>query len=98
MQISENFYTFAGKCHSVIIKPSLMELSNFNKQMEQSIIATIEGKLTRLPFIKAGINRLLYPKVRNKNALKGSNACIISDKDRLDDTTTASLNQSQECY
>jgi len=86
LQISENFYTFAGKCHSVIIKPSLMELSNFNKQMEQSIIATIEGKLTRLPFIKAGINRLLYPKVRNKNALKGSNACIISDKDRLDDT------------
>lgn len=86
MQISENFYTFAGKCHSVIIKPSLMELSNFNKQMEQSIIATIEGKLTRLPFIKAGINRLLYPKVHNKNALKESNACFISDKDRHDDT------------
>lgn len=43
-----------------------MELSNFNKQMEQSIIATTEGKLTRLPFIKAGINRLLYPKVHNK--------------------------------
>ena len=63
-----------------------MELSNFNKQMEQSIIATIEGKLTRLPFIKAGINRLLYPKVHNKNALKESNACFISDKDRHDDT------------
>lgn len=54
--------------------------------MEQSIIAAIEGKLTRLPFIKAGINRLLYPKVHNKNALKGSNACFVSDKDRKDDT------------
>lgn len=53
--------------------------------MEQSIVAAIEKELVSLPFIKAGINRLLYPKDRNKNALKGSNACIISDKDRLDD-------------
>lgn len=55
--------------------------------MEQFISEAIE--LTRLPFIKTGINRLLYPK-GSKNALKGSvygpNACIISDKDRLDDT------------
>lgn len=54
--------------------------------MEQSIVAAIEDKLVRLPFLKAGINRLLYPKVRKNNALMGSNACVISDKDRLDDT------------
>ena len=54
--------------------------------MEQSIVAAIEDKLVRLPFIKAGINRLLYPKVRKNNALMGSNACFISDKDRQDDT------------
>lgn len=54
--------------------------------MEQSIVAVIEDKLVHLPFIKAGINRLLYPKVRKNNALMGSNACFISDKDRLDDT------------
>ena len=54
--------------------------------MDQSIVAAIEDKLVRLPFIKAGINRLLYPKVRKNNALMGSNACFISDKDRQDDT------------
>lgn len=85
MQNSKKFYTFAGNisCHHQAI---FNGTSDFYKQMEQSIVAVIEDKLVRLPFIKAGINRLLYPKVRKNNALMGSNACFISDKDRLDDT------------
>ena len=85
MQNSKKFYTFAGNisCHHQAI---FNGTSEFYKQMEQSIVAVIEDKLVHLPFIKAGINRLLYPKVRKNNALMGSNACFISDKDRLDDT------------